>query len=90
MDVGWGVPHFIMTPAIVDVVKKLFEYARVYFEGVGLDLYLESISMRREESSEIEIFDGMEHPLLDTKFDLSKVHSHHHAMNGNESLLFTP
>ena len=32
-DVGGGLPSFMTTPAVMDIVKKLFDHARDYFEG---------------------------------------------------------
>ena len=74
------------TPALTDAVKKLFEHATTYFEGLN-DLK----SRQQAGYSELGIVSSMDEDyLLDAKIDLSKVHSHHHAMNDNESLLFTP
>jgi hypothetical protein len=92
MDVGGGLPHFMTTPALADVVKKMFQHAKGYFEGgdgSDLDLYLKS-RQQEEEYSEIEILSNMDEDLLDGEIDLSEVHSHHHAMKDIESLLFTP
>lgn len=93
MDVGGGLPHFMTTPALTDAVKKLFEHAKGYFsggDGSDLDVYLKS-RQQQEEYSEIEILGSIvDDDLLDAEIDLSEVHSHHHAMNENESLLFTP
>ncbi|KAL7537790.1 hypothetical protein ACHAXR_008081, partial [Thalassiosira sp. AJA248-18] len=89
MDVGGGIPHFMTTPALTDAIKKLFDHTKNYFEGGDgseLDLYLKS---RQQEASEIDLA-TMDSDLLDAEIDLSKVHSHHHAMNDIESLLFTP
>ena len=68
-------------------MKKLFEHAKPYFEGLD-DLK----SRQQAEYSEIEIVSSSmdEDYLLDAEFDLSKVHSHRHAMNENKNLLFTP
>lgn len=88
MDVGGGLPHFMTTPALTDAVKKLFEHAKGYFsggEGSDLDLYLQS--RQQDYSAEVEVLGSVD---LDAAFDFSEVHSHHHAMNENESLLFTP
>ena len=91
MDVGGGLPHFMTTPALTDAVKKLFEHAKSYFggsDGSELDLYLKN-RQNAEGYSGIEILRSNE-DLLDAEIDFSQVHSHHHAMNDNESLLFTP
>jgi len=91
MDVGGGLPAFMTTPALTDAVKKLFEHTKSYFgggDGSDLDLYLKS--RQQQELSELEISSDMDADLLDAEIDLSEVHSHHHAMNENESLLFTP
>ena len=74
------------TPALADAVMKLFEHANTYFDGLD-DLK----SRHQAEYSEIEIVSSMDKDyLLDAEIGLSKVHSHHHAMNDNESLLFIP
>jgi hypothetical protein len=89
MDVGGGLPHFMTTPALTDAVKKLFEHTKSYFsggEGSDLDKYLQS-RQQEDNSAEVEVLSSVD---LDAEFDLSEVHSHHHAMNENESLLFTP
>jgi hypothetical protein len=89
MDVGGGLPHFMTTPALTDAVKKLFEHTKRYFsggEGSDLDLYLRS-RQQEDNSAEVEVLNSVD---LGAEFDLSEVHSHHHAMNENESLLFTP
>jgi hypothetical protein len=91
MDVGGGLPHFMTTPALTDAVKKLFEHTKSYFgggDGSDLDLYLKS--RQQMEYSDVEISGSTRDDLLDAEFDLSEVHSHHHVMNENESLLFTP
>eukprot|EP01083_Nonionella_stella_P231825 818355_1 len=91
MDVGGGLPHFMTTPALTDAIKKMFDHAKTYFEGgEGSELDLHMKSMQKIEYSEIEILSNMGKDLLEAEIDLSEVHSHHHAMNDNESLLFTP
>jgi len=80
MDIGGGLPYFMTTPAITDIVKKLFDHAKNYFEGgegSELDQYLKS---REEEevSADIEMI-GM---------DEDDYNSSH--LNDLESLLFTP
>jgi hypothetical protein len=77
MDVGGGLPSFMTTPAVTDIVKKLFDHARDYFEGgegSELDSYLKS---RQQEKYEEEV-------------DFFQFDSDHIAMNKLESLLFTP
>ena len=92
MDVGGGIPHFMTTPALTDAIKKLFDHTKDYFEGgegSELDMYLKN-QQQVEEYSEIEILSSMDVELLDAEIDMSEIHSHHHAMKDNESLLFTP
>jgi hypothetical protein len=89
-DVGGGLPHFMTTPALVEIVKKLFDHTRNYFEGCDnneLDLYLKS--RQQEDCPKIELFSSTDADLLCEEKDLSQVH-HFHAMKDNESLLFTP
>ena len=86
LDVGGGIPNFTSIQALTYAVKKLFEHAETYFEGLN-DLK----SRQQAEYSEIEIISSMDEDyLLDAEFDLGEVHPHHHAMNDNKSLLFTP
>ena len=89
MEVGGGLPHFMTTPALTDTVKKMFEHAKTYFgggEGSELDMYLKA--KQQEQYAEIEAL-SMDAEFLD-EVDLTQAHSHHHVMNDNESLLFTP
>ena len=79
MDVGGGLPHFMTTPAITDIVKKLFDHTKNYFEGgegSELDQYLKS--RVKEESSDIE------------KIGIDEDDYHSYHLNDLESLLFTP
>lgn len=76
-DVGGGLPSFMTTPAVTDIVKKLFDHARDYFEGgesSELDMYLKS---RQQQEH------GKEEEYLQSRSDYS-------AMKNLESLLFTP
>ncbi|KAL3810434.1 hypothetical protein ACHAXA_006581 [Cyclostephanos tholiformis] len=87
-DVGGGLPHFMTTPAVVELVKKLFEHARNYFEGCDgsdLDLYLKS--RQDEDCSKFELSTRTEEHLFREEIDLSQ--HHFHAMKDIESLLFT-
>lgn len=75
-DVGGGLPTFMTTPAVTDIVKKLFDHARDYFEGgegSELDMYIKSRQHRDNE--EVEFLQS---------------HHDHNAMKNLESLLFTP
>ena len=90
MDVGGGVPHFMTTPAVVEIVKKLFDHTRNYFEGFDgseLDIYLKS--RQQDDSSKVELLSSTGADLLGGEIDLSQG-QHFHAMKDNESLLFTP
>mmetsp|Transcript_8234 Transcript_8234/g.15036 ORF Transcript_8234/g.15036 Transcript_8234/m.15036 type:complete len:399 (-) Transcript_8234:95-1291(-) len=95
MDVGGGIPNFLTTPALTDAVKKLFEHAKIYFEGGDgseLDMYLKS-QQEEVECSEIEILSGgstEDDYSLDAGIDLNEEHSNHDAVNDIKSLLFTP
>lgn len=95
MDVGGGIPNFLTTPALTDAVKKLFEHAKIYFEGGDgseLDMYLKS-QQEEVECSEIEILSGgstEDDYSLDAGIDLSEEHSSHDVVNVIKSLLFTP
>lgn len=78
-DVGGGLPSFMTVPAVTDIVKKLFDHARDYFEGgegSELDLYLKSRQrQQRDYGEEVEMFQSLSHDI---------------AMKNLESLLFTP
>ena len=86
LDVGGGIPNFTSIQALTYAVKKLFEHAKPYFEGLD-DLK----SRQQAEYSEIEIVSSMDEDyLFDAEIDLSEVHSHRHAMNEKKNLFFTP
>lgn len=85
MDVGGGLPSFMITPAIVTTVKSLFKHAEGYYaggEGSELDLYLKKRDLEKEDE-----FTKMEMLLKDG--DLVLDHSHPSLID-NESILFTP
>lgn len=93
MDVGGNVPAFMTTPAIVEIVKRLFDHAKAYYaggDGSELDVFLKS-----RENQCIKQMPGYsiidDECLLDVQdFDLDEIDCHHHAMDDLESLLFTP
>ena len=90
-DVGGGLPHFMTTPAVVEIVKNLFDHARNYFEGSDgsdLDLYLKS--RQRKDGSKFELLNGTVEDLFEVEIDLSSQVDHFRAMKDIESLLFTP
>ncbi len=89
-DVGGGLPHFMTTPAVVEIVKKLFDHAKKYFEGSdgsGLDLYLKN--RQQNDCSNFELLSRTEDDLFEEEIVLNQEH-HFHAMKDIESLLFTP
>ena len=90
MDVGGGLPHFMTTPAVVEIVKKLFDHARNYFVGCnGSELAIYLKSRQQEDCCKIELLSNTKADSLGGELDLSQV-QHFHAMKDNESLLFTP
>ena len=90
MDVGGGLPHFMTTPAMVEIVKKLFDHARNYFVGCdGSELAIYLKSRQQEDCCKIELLSNTKSDSLGGELDLSQV-QHFHAMKDNKSLLFTP
>jgi hypothetical protein len=91
MDVGGGIPNFMTTPAITDVVKKLFNHAKDYFEGEDIEVFLKN----KEEDSRLKSDNECMNRVL-SDFGVSVVdetqdaHPHHYALKDSESLLFTP
>jgi len=86
MDVGGGLPYFMITPAIISTVKNLFKYAEDYYaggEGSELELYLKQKYLHEKDDE----YDKMESLLKEG--DMVIDHSHP-VLIDNESILFTP
>ncbi|KAL7518791.1 hypothetical protein ACHAWX_003596 [Stephanocyclus meneghinianus] len=91
MDVGGGIPNFMTTPAITDVVKKLFNHAKDYFEGEDIAVFLKNKEDDSRLKSDLEFMNRVQSDFsVSAVDDTQDAHPHHSALKDSESLLFTP
>lgn len=83
MNVGGGVPNFLTTPKVVEVIKKLFDHATNYFEGCQGSLLLDRcIHSDNPEECSVELLNMNDDDFLDAEIDLT--------LKNVESKIITP
>jgi hypothetical protein len=91
MDVGGGIPSFMTTPAITDVVKKLFNHAKEYFEGEDVEVFLKRKEEERRLKTDLSFINRLKNNCrVSLENDSVGAHPYHSALKDSESLLFTP
>jgi hypothetical protein len=72
MNVGGGVPNFLTTPKVVEVIKKLFDHAATYFEGCQGSLLLDRcLHSDNPEVCSVELLTMDDDDFLDAEIDLT-------------------
>lgn len=72
MNVGGGVPNFLTTPKVVEVIKKLFDHASNYFEGCQGSLLLDRcLHSDNPEVCSVELLNMDDDDFLDAEIDLT-------------------